>query len=79
MPTQNKGQLLQREVQYFMKPTNQNNQNVSQGHKNNIGLQKKTSNQMTVQEENKNTAFRKLFEEEEDPILAETSPQFKKI
>lgn len=48
MPAQNKGQLLQREVQYFMKPTNQNNQNVSQGHKNNIGLQKKTSNQMTV-------------------------------
>ncbi len=61
MPTQNKGQLLQREVQYFMKPTHQNNQNMNLGQKNNIGLQKKASSQMTAEEENKNTAFRKLF------------------
>lgn len=60
MPAQNKGQHLQREVQYFMKPTHQNNQNVNLGQKN-IGLQKKASSQMTAEEENKNTAFRKLF------------------
>jgi hypothetical protein len=42
-------------------------------------LGKKTSNQVQQEAENKSTAFRKLFEEDEEQVMAETSPQFKKI
>lgn len=42
-------------------------------------LQKKGSNPCPAEAEQKSTAFRKLFDEEEDQVMAETSPQFKKI
>lgn len=44
-----------------------------------LNVGKKQSNQAQQEAENKSTAFRKLFEEDEDQVMAETSPQFKKI